>query len=181
MFSPEQNNYAYGWHVYDVNGHHQYSHGGYLPGWNSYIFYYPEDTLSIIVLCNVEDASPMELCSNISRVIYLNRLDQHEMPPQEKYAGRYAIDLQIESNELPFEAEIVTVNEDGGSLKVKTPKGKTLRFTRLAQDEWQDTRAEMRLKFRETGGNVFLQVSKNGHQWRWRKLSGDYQPAGNSH
>ena len=184
MFSPNKNNYGYGWHVYDVNGHMQYSHGGYLPGWNSYVFYYPEDTLSVVVLSNVEHANPLEMCGSISRIFYMNKLDQRPDGGKDKIVGRYEMlkspDPQsgIETmNDAPFEAEIVTVNEEEGNLKVKTSQGETLRFLRLDKDEWQDPNEELKLQFKETGGSILLQVSKNGKQWRWRKLSGDYQPA----
>lgn len=177
MFTPELHNYAYGWHVYDVFGRKQISHGGYLPGWNSYVYFFPEDTLSIIVLSNIENANPMEMCSNISRVVFLNGLDDSKKAPADKYAGRYALEGQEVVAGVPFEGDIVTVKEEAGKLKVKTPRGKTLRFTRTEQGQWHDLRDELRIQFRETGGGPILQVSKNGQQWRWRKLSGDYQPA----
>jgi CubicO group peptidase (beta-lactamase class C family) len=178
MFTPELHNYAYGWHVYDLYGRQQYSHGGYLPGWNSYVFYFPEDTLSVIVLSNLENANPMEVCGNISRVLYMNGLDQAPKAKEDKYAGRYALEEPARENEVPFAAEIVTVNEEEGSLRVKTPKGQTLRFPKIAQDQWHDLRNEVQIQIRETGGGLVLQVSKNGKQWRWRKLSGDYQLSG---
>ena len=175
MFTPELHNYAYGWHVYDIFGRKQYSHGGYLPGWNSYVFFFPEDTLSVIVLSNLENSNPMEICGNISRVVFLNGLDHARKTKEDKYAGRYALEAPAKEKEAPFEAEIVTVNEEEGHLRVKTPKGKTLRFTRTAQDQWHDIRDEVRISIRETGGGLVLQVSKNGKQWRWHKLSGDYR------
>lgn len=177
MFTPALHNYAYGWHVYDVFGRSQYSHGGYLPGWNSYVFFYPEDTLSVIVLSNLENSNPMEICGNISRVVFMNGLDQAPPVQDDKYAGRYALEDPSHESEVPFEADIVTVNEEEGNLRVKTPKGKTLRFTRIAQDQWHDTRHEVQIQIRETGGGLVLQVSQGDKEWRWRKLSGDYRPA----
>lgn len=178
MFSPEKNNYAYGWHVYDVFGHMQFSHGGYLPGWNSYVFYYPEDTLSIVVLSNVEHANPLDMCGNISRILYANNISEPEYFTDRKLAGRYEV-LQNadQALETPFEADIVTVNELEGSLSVKTPEGETIRFSRLNSSEWQDQKAQVRLQFKETGGSILLQVTQNGKSWKWQKLSGDYQPA----
>ncbi|MEM7037599.1 MAG: serine hydrolase domain-containing protein, partial [Bacteroidota bacterium] len=179
MFNPEKNNYGYGWHVYDVNGHTQYSHGGYLPGWNSYVFFYPADTLSVIVLSNVEHANPLEICSSISRIFYMNQLDDVYGKEEDRFAGRYEIlDKAEDADDAPIVAEIVTVNEADGDLKVKTAEGETLLFQRLDVDEWEDPNEEMTLQFKETGGSILLQLSKNGKQWRWRKLSGDYQPTG---
>lgn len=177
MFSPEKNNYAYGWHVYDVFGHMQFSHGGYLPGWNSYIFYYPEDTLSIVVLSNVEHANPLDMCGNISRILYANKIDEPEYFTDRRLAGRYEVmENAGPAKETPFAADIVTVNEQEGSLSVKTTGGETIRFSRLTSGEWQDQQAKVRLQFKETGGSVLLQVTQNGKSWKWQKLSGDYQP-----
>ncbi len=177
MFSPEKSNYAYGWHVYDVFGHVQFSHGGYLPGWNSYVFYYPQDTLSIIVLSNVEHANPLEMCGNISRILYANKINLPETYQQRRLAGRYEVMTNTgPTQDTPFEADIVTVNEAEGSLSVKTPEGETIRFSRMTSGDWQDQKAQVRLQFKETGGSVFLQVTQNGKSWKWQKLSGDYQP-----
>jgi CubicO group peptidase (beta-lactamase class C family) len=182
MFSPEKNNYGYGWHVYDVFGHMQFSHGGYLPGWNSYVFYYPEDTLSVIVLSNVEHANPLDMCGNISRILYANKINEPEYFTDRKLIGRYEVMGDGEGGtaqeERPFEADIVTVNELEGSIAVKTPGGETIRFQRMNTGEWQDQQNQMRLQFKETGGSVLLQVTKNGKSWKWQKLSGDYQPEG---
>jgi Beta-lactamase len=177
MFSPEKSNYAYGWHVYDVFGHMQFSHGGYLPGWNSYVFYYPQDTLSIVVLSNVEHANPLDICGNISRILYANKIGEPEYENDHKLAGRYAVlETSGQGKETPFEADIVTVNEREGSLSVKTPEGETIRFSRLNSGEWQDQKAQVHLQFKEAGGSVQLQVTENGKIWKWQKLSGDYQP-----
>jgi CubicO group peptidase (beta-lactamase class C family) len=177
MFSPDRNNYGYGWHVYDVFGHLQFSHGGYLPGWNSYVFYYPQDTLSIVVLSNVEHANPLDICGNISRILYANNINEPEYYSNQRLIGRYEVlgDAGTKQ-ETPFETDIVTVNEFEGSIAVKTPDGETIRFSRLLSGEWQDQQNQMRLQFKETGGSVLLQVTKNGKSWKWQKLSGDYQP-----
>lgn len=178
MFSPEKNNYAYGWHVYDVFGHMQFSHGGYLPGWNSYVFYYPQDTLSIVVLSNVEHANPLDICGNISRILYANRIDATESYANDKLMGRYEVVGNSGTSERPFQSEIVTVNEAEGGLAVRTSDGETIRFSPVNGGEWQDQQSQMRLQFKETGGSVLLQVTKNGYSWKWQKLSGDFQPAG---
>lgn len=178
MFSPEKSNYAYGWHVYDVFGKMQFSHGGYLPGWNSYVFYYPQDTISIVVLSNVEHANPLDICGNISRILFANKVHEPESFASRKLAGRYEVlATETMTRDTPFEADIVTVNELQGSIAVKTPEGETIRFLRQTSGEWLDQQAQVRLQFKETGGSIFLQVTQNGKSWKWQKLSGDYQPA----
>ena len=154
----------------------QFSHGGYLPGWNSYVFYYPEDTLSIIVLSNIETANPLDICGNISRILYANQIHQSEKGIESNLIGRYELlgGATIPA-EAPFESDIVTVNEIQGSIALKTSMGETIRFSKLSTDEWQDTKAQLRIEFKEIAGHITLQVTKNGNIWRWQKLSGDFQ------
>lgn len=175
-FSPEKNNYGYGWHVYDVLGRMQFSHGGYLPGWNSYVFFYPEDTLSVIVLSNIETANPLDICGNISRILYANQIDQPQKGLQTNLIGRYEmLGGAATPSEAPFESDIVTVNEMQGNIALKTSMGETIRFQKMGSDEWEDPKAQLRLQFKENSGRITLQVTKNGTIWRWQKLSGDFQ------
>ena len=44
--------YGFGWSVDKVKGHTYVSHGGGIPGFTSYIARYPDDRLTVIVLCN---------------------------------------------------------------------------------------------------------------------------------
>lgn len=175
MMATETHNYGYGWHVQDFMGHPLISHGGYLPGWNSYVYYFPQDTLSVIVVSNSERANPMEMCSHISRILFLNKIGTPSQDASAQYAGRYEIINSGESlPETPFESEIVTLHPADGGLQLRTPRGKTFRLTRLQADEWTDPQAELKMHFK---GNGLLQVTKNGQEWQWRKLSGDFKPA----
>ena len=48
--------YGYGWIVLDHLGRHLVSHGGALDGFRSWIFRYPDDHITIIILSNQEDS-----------------------------------------------------------------------------------------------------------------------------
>ena len=175
MMATETHNYGYGWHVQDFYGHPLISHGGYLPGWNSYVYYFPQDTLSVIVVSNSEKANPMEMCSHISRILFLNKIGTPPSDASAQYAGRYEIVGNRESlPDTPFESEIVTLHPSEGGLQLRTPRGKTLRLTRLQADQWTDPQAQLKMQFKADG---LLQVTKNGQEWQWRKLSGDFKPA----
>lgn len=175
-FSPEKNNYAYGWHVYDVMGRMQFSHGGYLPGWNSYVFFYPEDTISIIVLSNIETSNPLDICGNISRILYANQIDQPEKGIETNLIGRYEmLGGLAKPSDAILNSDIVTVNEMQGNIALKTSMGETIRFSKLGENEWEDKNSQLKLQFKETSGGITLQVMQNGNVWRWRKLSGDFQ------
>lgn len=179
MTTAVQNNYAYGWHVHQMFGRSLISHGGYLPGWNSYVYYFPEDSLSVIVMSNSEQANPLEMCNNISRIVFNNEQEQVFRVSSAPYAGRYEIvDSKADAMSTPFESEIVTVKEDEGMLNVHTPRGKTIRLTQLTTEEWSDPHSDIKVKFSESAAGLELLVLKNGQEWHWRKLSGQYPLSG---
>lgn len=175
MFTPVLNNYAYGWHVSDVYGHPHYSHGGYLPGWNSYVYYYPEDSISIVLLSNNEDVNPMQMGMDISQILYMNEV--HLMEGEEgrqKLAGRFEL-LEAPAVDAtpPIEGEIITINEQRGSLELRTPEGRRIFFSRSGTQAWTDDfEMGIRLDFWHEGGRFFMEASRDGQQWRWQKMRG---------
>lgn len=175
MITPVRSNYAYGWHVRDHAGHTQISHGGYLPGWNSYVYYYPEDTLSIIVLSNKEESNPMALGREISNIMFVNEIFfLDEFYGQQAYTGRYEVIDEIEENVgLPIASDILMINEEHGSLQVRTPKGKIMYFSRIQPNVWHDEEEKgIDLYFRRDKNRLVMELTKDGHQWRWQKMKG---------
>lgn len=175
MITPVKNNYAYGWHVRDHAGHTQISHGGYLPGWNSYVYYYPEDTLSIIVLSNKEESNPLLLGQEITNIMFVNEIFLlDEFYGQQAYSGRYEVIDEInEGVSLPIASDILMINEDHGSLQVRTPKGKIMYFSRIRTDVWHDEEEKgIDIYFRHDENRLVMEVTKDGQQWRWQKMKG---------
>lgn len=177
MFTPVRNNYAYGWHVNDIYGHQRFSHGGYLPGWNSYVFYYPEDSISIILLSNAEDVNPLSMGEDISRILYLNEIHlMEEFVGEKDYAGRYETSGKAMKNGgmPPIEGEILTVNEEYGQLEVRTPDGDRLFFSGSESGGWkEESERGMELAFRREAEKVFLEVIVDGQRWEWQKMRGE--------
>lgn len=176
MLTSGAGGYGLGWHVNELVGHRLVSHGGYLPGWNSYVFYFPDDTLSVIVVSNSESANPIEMCTQISRIFFLNQTKPSIDHLDAMYSGRYEIlDGSQEAMSTPFESEILTINEDDGALNIRTPRGKTLRFTWLSPNEWTDASEGIKVQFKDSGKGMLLHVVKNGQEWQWKKLAGEYK------
>lgn len=176
MFTPVRNNYAYGWHVNDVYGHLRYSHGGYLPGWNSYVFYYPEDSISIVLLSNNEDVNPLAMGEEISRILYMNEVHLMDVHVKRRgYVGRYETLASTEDGgERPIEGEILTINENHGHLEVRTPSGDRLFFSRTESEEWEEESDRgMQLEFRRKDGHLVMEVSMEGQRWQWQKMRGE--------
>jgi CubicO group peptidase (beta-lactamase class C family) len=53
LYTPEKENYAYGWFVRTNNGHEVIEHSGGVPGFAAFIARYPDAGVSVIVLSNL--------------------------------------------------------------------------------------------------------------------------------
>src|SRR4051794_13505406 len=53
MITPFKNDYAMGIGVRTINGRKVLSHGGGIEGFNTDLFYYPENKLTVVVLANL--------------------------------------------------------------------------------------------------------------------------------
>jgi CubicO group peptidase (beta-lactamase class C family) len=58
LFTPGKGGYGYGWFMGEAYNHRYAEHGGGIAGFRTQIFRYPEDKLTVIVLCNFEMANP---------------------------------------------------------------------------------------------------------------------------
>ena len=175
MFTPFHNNYAYGWHILDAHGHLQYSHGGYLPGWNSYVFYYPEDTLSLVILSNNDNTNPLVMGQEVTEVLFRNELhllEEFSAPGQ--IAGRYA-PVEAPAAPAPIEAEILTVNSHQGNLELRTPVGETLYFIPSDEGWKEESNGGLNLSFQNDNNRILLEVTKDGQHWQWQKLRGGWE------
>jgi CubicO group peptidase (beta-lactamase class C family) len=110
--------YGYGLQVGNLSGHRKVSHAGGINGFRAQLSYYPDDDLTVVVLCNTGAASPAPLESRIAReVLGLPHPEIHEVPISAAdlalYAGVY------DSGRVP-----ITVSIREGSLSMQ---GKRLR------------------------------------------------------
>jgi CubicO group peptidase (beta-lactamase class C family) len=172
MTSAYQHGYGYGWHVQDFYGKVLVGHGGYLPGWNSYVYSFPQDAVSIVVLSNSEQAVPLELCNRIGRIILLNALPSEGENNFATLSGRYEFVGELPDYfQSPLASDVVTISENGLTLSVKAGGGRPSQLIPLASGEWTDPIAGFVIRFSsENGGLVTL--DQNGRTWQWRKIRG---------
>jgi len=69
MTAPFKNDYAFGLGVKDVKGHKMISHGGGIEGFNTYLAYYPNDKVTIVVLANLNGNAPEQIAGKLAEVI----------------------------------------------------------------------------------------------------------------
>jgi len=65
--------YGYGWLIDIKDGHRMVGHGGGLPGFHSYLEYFPEEQVSIIVLSNIETTDVNALASGLESTVFAGR------------------------------------------------------------------------------------------------------------
>lgn len=114
--------YGYGFVLGNLKGHRKIQHGGGVSGFRTQLSYYPDDDLTIIVLCNTGSAHPAPLESRIARTVMgIPEIVVEEVAiPKEKlqiYTGTYT----------PFEVSVkdgkLTVFELGDFVRRLRPVG----------------------------------------------------------
>lgn len=118
MWTPVKNNYGYGWGI-NTRGHKQYSHGGGINGFSTFIARYPDDDAFVVVLSNNQGGNPAPIALGLAGVMFG---EGAELPWERKtitldskildrYAGKYQAGPMV-----------VTVASEGGHLTIQ-PQG----------------------------------------------------------
>ena len=111
--------YGFGLSPDTLGGHRVIGHGGGINGFISHTEYYPDDTLSVVVLANTAPAPSQEIARNAARLVLGLPLPTRPTPPKEvaldsaaraRYAGTYALQLP-NARRMP-----VRIVEDSGQL-----------------------------------------------------------------
>ena len=70
VFRPGLGDYAYGWMVDTSGSKKRLRHTGNLPGYVSEIVKFPEDRITIIVLCNLDRARMKNIVDDVSAIVF---------------------------------------------------------------------------------------------------------------
>ena len=94
LISRKKLDYGYGLMVGELSGRRKISHGGDINGFRTQLAYYPEDKLTVVVLCNTGAAQPSPLESRIARAVLgipETPVDEITLGEREhqRYAGTY--------------------------------------------------------------------------------------------
>jgi D-alanyl-D-alanine carboxypeptidase len=74
--------YGFGLVPGDLLGHKDFGHSGGIPGYTTMAYYFPADTLNVVVFSNYDGASPAFLAGNIARIAYGGAPEAPPPPPQ---------------------------------------------------------------------------------------------------
>ncbi len=70
LFTPVQNDYAYGWAVRQQFERKLIGHGGGINGFSAFLARYPEERVTIIVLSNVEQANAGRIARDLAAILF---------------------------------------------------------------------------------------------------------------
>ena len=121
MWTPEQERYAYGWHIGKHDDADSLSHGGGINGFRSYFLRIPEARLSVSVLCNVQPSNPAKVANELAsialgkevplpRIRTFVKVDEQVLAT---YVGKYRVNDKF----------VLVVKLNGGKL-VAGPEGR---------------------------------------------------------
>ena len=69
LMNGKHTTYGYGFFMSNLNGHRKIEHGGTINGFRAQLSAYPDDGLTVTVLCNLNSAPQAQLESQISRLM----------------------------------------------------------------------------------------------------------------
>jgi hypothetical protein len=103
MTTPFKNDYACGVGVRTVNGHKVVDHGGGIEGFNTFLAYYPEDKVTVVVLANLNGNAPDAIATRLGAIMHGEKV---ELPSErkeitvapkllEQYVGTYELAPKI--------------------------------------------------------------------------------------
>jgi CubicO group peptidase (beta-lactamase class C family) len=155
--------YALGLSVGDWRGVRSVTHGGATSGYRAYLARYPDEGVSVAVLCNAANANPGGLSNGVARLWLEDALGPAPEPPAgvdvddpvlERYAGFYR-DVQT-----GMEQQVVL--EDGGRLRiggdVLVPASETAFHvgTSGQMAVWESSASGERTGFRRMEGDIVV-------------------------
>lgn len=119
MWTPEKNNYGYGWTIAPVHGHKHVGHGGGINGFSTYIGRFPDDDAVVVVLSNNEAAGAQAVATALAAALFGVSVDlpgelkaiHLDSAVLDRYVGIYQVG--------PMQ---VTVTNENGHLMIE-PKG----------------------------------------------------------
>jgi len=114
MTTPFKDDYALGVGVRTVKGHKVIDHGGGIEGFNTFLAYYPDDKLTVVVLANLNGSAPQEIATKLAAVVHGEKVElpsernEITLAPKalEQYVGTYQLAPRVE----------MKVTLDGGQL-----------------------------------------------------------------
>jgi CubicO group peptidase (beta-lactamase class C family) len=179
MFTPHKHGYGYGWEVTEDEGKLIYSHGGYFPGWNSWVQIYPDDSLYMVVLSNQDRSMPFWVVRELANIWFTNQdsdtltKEGTEMAVAFPLSGKYiqSYGSEIDNAEDAYGlSEIIVVNQNELGLSVKCSNEKCWTFEKVGPESWKESVGLFRLDFEDVNGTGMVSVTDGSRTWHWTRV-----------
>jgi CubicO group peptidase (beta-lactamase class C family) len=173
MFTPEKNDYAYGWSVTTRSGRNEIGHGGGINGFATEIVRYPDQKVCVVVLCNVLPANPGKVARDLAAITFGEPValprerTVAKVAPElfDAYAGRYELGPD----------RVMTIVREGDHLFAQPTNQARLEFFPESETEFFSKVVDAQITFvkDDTGKVTHIVVSQGGRETRAKRLSGD--------
>ncbi|MEP0828169.1 MAG: serine hydrolase, partial [bacterium] len=70
MFTPSQQNYGYGWYIDSLFERRLAFHGGFLDGYNAVLYRWLDDSVTVIVFSNEDEAPVAKIARGLSAIVF---------------------------------------------------------------------------------------------------------------
>jgi CubicO group peptidase (beta-lactamase class C family) len=172
MFTPEKNDYAYGWSVSTRSNRKEIAHGGGINGFATDIVRYPDQKVCVVVLCNVLPANPGKIARDLAAIAFgepvgLPRLRTvAKVAPElfDAYVGRYELGPD----------RVMTITREGDRLFAH-PTGQPKReFLPESERDFFSEAPEAQISFvkNETGKVTHMVIHLGGQELRAKRMDG---------
>ena len=132
MTTPYKNNYGYGVLIDSLKKHKRIWHNGGIPGFSSYLAYYPDDDLYVVAISN-NDVSSTRVGNSLGSILYDIPVMKPYKPTEvkidgsllDRYVGKYIASGPIEI--IKKEGKLYRHREDSPDVELK-PESNTRLF-----------------------------------------------------
>jgi CubicO group peptidase (beta-lactamase class C family) len=171
LFTPEKNDYAYGWSVTTRSGRKEIGHGGGINGFATDIVRYPDQNVCVVVLCNVVPANPGRIARDLAAITFgelvaIPRVRTvAKVAPEllDACAGRYALGP----------GRVMTITHEGESLFAQPANQPKLEFFPESETEFFAKVVDVQITFvkDEMGKVTHLVLHQGGGEAKAKRLN----------
>ena len=156
LFTPEQNNYAYGWSVAKMFTRPAHAHGGGIYGFSTNILRFPEDRLVTIVLSNNSSPAAGKIGKDLAAIFLGEVRTAITLPPEtlDRYTGKFALAPTAIMTVTREGNQIVTQFTGQGKIEIY-PESPTKFFVRVMD-------AQISFRFGADGKATGITLHQNG-------------------
>ncbi len=169
MTTPFKNDYAFGVGVHTVNGHKVIDHNGGIEGFNTFLAYYPEDKLTVVVLGNLNGNAPDQIAPKLAAAAHGDKVElpserkEITLAPKilEQYVGTYEMGPRVN----------LMITLDGGQLiSQMSGQGKVPLFAR-SETRFFPKVVDAEIEFGKDDKGAYLVLHQGGRDMKAMRTS----------